>query len=220
MKKLNVVVTAGGTREYLDDVRVLTNISTGKLGSRIAQLFIDHGHNVTYVAPLSACTPSDRNYQWANVTNTESVMDTMERLVPLADVVIHSMAVSDFTFNIEAETKLSSDSAEDFVEHIRKTIVKTPKVISHFREWNPNAILIGFKFTVGKDKKELIQIANKLMEDNKLDMVFANDKSQMQKAGEHLGTLIMKDWSESICSKDEIAKAIYANVVRVIGGRA
>ena len=218
MKKLNVVVTSGGTREYLDDVRVLTNISTGRLGSKIAQKFLDHGHNVLYVAPISACMPSDRNYQWVNVTNTESLMDAMERVVPVADIVIHSMAVSDFTFDIKEDTKLSSDSAEAFVEHIRKTIVKTPKVISHFRAWNPNAVLIGFKFTVGKDKKELIEIATKLMKDNKLDMVFANDKSQMQKAGEHIGTLIMKDWSEAVRGKDEIAKVIYDNVVRVLGG--
>jgi hypothetical protein len=55
------------------------------------------------------------------------------------------------------------------------------------------------------------------MEDNKLDMVFANDKLQIQKAGDHVGTLIMKDWQEQLRSKEEIADTIYANVMRLKG---
>ena len=218
MKKLNVVVTSGGTREYLDEVRVLTNISTGKLGARIATVFMKHGHDVTYVAPKSAVEPDDVDYNRIKVTNVKSLMDAMEMLVPKADVVIHSMAVSDFTFDLKEATKISSDSAEAFVEHIRKTITKTPKVIANFRTWNPKAILVGFKFTVGKTSKELMEIANKLMADNSLDMVFANDKTQMQKEGEHVGTLLMKDWSEKLRSKEDIAEGIFTNVVRLKGG--
>jgi phosphopantothenate-cysteine ligase len=194
MSKLNVVITSAGTREYLDNVRVLTNISTGKLGAKIANVFLSHGHNVTYVAPSTAVKP-EGDYSNVVVTDTNSVMEAMKTLVPKADVVIQSMAVSDFTFNLDKAIKVSGESAEDFVEHIRKTITKTPKVISNFRKWNPNAVLVGFKFTVGKNQEELTKIATKLMEDNKLDMVFANDKAQMQKAGEHVGFLIMKDWS-------------------------
>ena len=216
MSRLNVVITAGGTREYLDDVRVLTNISTGKLGAKIADKFLSHGHNVTYVAPESAKLPTESGYSYFTVTNVQSVMEAMESLVPKADVVIHSMAVSDFTFNLKEATKISSEGTEAFVEHIRKTITKTPKVIANFRKWNPQAILVGFKFTVGKDSKELVTIAKKLMDDNDLDMVLANDKAKMQKEGEHVGILIMKDWSEPLRSKEEIAKNIYANVVRLI----
>jgi len=215
MSKLRVVITSGGTREYIDDVRVLTNISTGKLGAKIATVFMSHGHDVTYVAPASAQMPSGSDYSYVKVTNTKSLMEAMETLVPKADVVIQSMAVSDFTFDLKEATKISSDRAEAFIGHLRKTIAKTPKVISNFRKWNPRGVLVGFKFTVGKSKKELTDIAKKLMSDNKLDMVFANDKSQMQKAGDHVGVLIMKDWEEALYNKDDIATAIYDNVVRL-----
>jgi phosphopantothenoylcysteine synthetase/decarboxylase len=216
--KLNVIVTSGGTREHIDDVRVLTNISTGKLGSKIARVFLDHGHNVTYVCSPTAVRPTfeAHNLDVKTVVNTQSVMEAMKELVPHADVVIHSMAVSDFTFNLTGAIKIGSDSPEALIEHMRKTITKTPKVISHFRDWNPKAILVGFKFTVGKSKKELEEIAAKLMLDNRLDMVFANDKMHMQNAGDHVGTLLMKDWSEQLHSKEEIAEAIYANVVRIL----
>jgi phosphopantothenate-cysteine ligase len=220
MSKLNVVITSGGTREYLDSVRVLTNISTGKLGAIIANEFISHGHDVHYVGSESTVLPSTQHaghYSYHKVFNVESVMEVMKEIVPKADVVIQSMAVSDFTFDLKKAIKVSGTDAEAFVEHIRQTITKTPKVISNFRTWNPKAILVGFKFTVGKDKKELEQIARNLMNDNKLDMVFANDKEHMKKAKEHVGTLIMKDWSEPLRSKEEISTAIYTNVMRLLG---
>lgn len=220
MSKLNVVITSGGTREYLDDVRVLTNISTGKLGSKIANEFISHGHDVTYVAPESSILPSaghTGHYSYIKVTNALSVFEVLKGLVPKANVVIQSMAVSDFTFDLKQAIKVSGEDEAAFVEHIRKTIKRNPKIIARFREWNSTAILVGFKFTVGKSKDELLAIAKKLMVDNQLDMVLANDKVHMQKAGDHVATLIMKDWEEKLYNKEEIAKCIYDNVIRIGG---
>ena len=215
MPKLNVVVTSGGTREYIDDVRVMTNISSGRLGAIIADKFIDHGHDVTYVAPKSAVQPTKQPCSFQAVKDTASVMEVMKELVPKSDVVIQAMAVSDFTFDLQGHEKLSSGDPEAFIEHMRKTIVRTPKIISHFRNWNPTATLVGFKFTVGKTRKELVEIGKKLMRDNDLDMVLANDKVQMQERGEHIGTLLMHDWDESVRNKDAIACSIYDNVIRI-----
>jgi len=218
MAKLNVVITSGGTREYIDDVRVLSNISSGRLGAKIANVFIDHGHHVTYVAPKNAIHPNTSDDSLADiihVTDTKSVMEKMQDLVPSAHVVIQAMAVSDFTFELEGSVKLSSGDPEAFIEHMRKTIVKTPKIISHFRSWNPKAILVGFKFTVGKSKDELIEIGKKLMHDNELDMVLANDKVQMQTRGDHVGILLMHDWDARLNNKTEIATSIYDNVIRL-----
>lgn len=217
--KLNVVVTSGGTREYVDDVRVLTNISSGILGAKIAHMFSEHGHDVTYVAPMSAVNPVQQygamGIEVRYIKDTNSVMEVMKELVPKADVVIQAMAISDFTFDLTEAVKLSSGDPEAFIEHMRRTIKKTPKVIANFRAWNPDATLVGFKFTVGKSKEELSEIAKKLMKDNRLNMVFANDKAHMQKAGEHVGTLIMEDWEEKVRSKDEIVDSIYNNVIRI-----
>jgi len=223
MKQLNVVITSGGTSEYIDDVRVLSNISSGRLGSVIANEFLKNGHEVTYVAPKNSVRPSEHYvYGHRPIKDTASVMEVMKELVPKADVVIQSMAVSDFTFDLEGAVKLSSGDPEAFVEHMRKTITKTPKVISHFREWNPKAILVGFKFTVGKSSKELLEIATKLLKENNLNMVFANDKSAMKQAGAHVGMLITpigfdEPLIDKLRSKEEIAERIYANVVMIKG---
>jgi len=225
MKQLNVVITSGGTQEYIDDVRVLSNISSGKLGSEIAGQFIKGGHNVTYVAPKNAVMPRSSHtgqYAYRPIKDTKSVMEVMEELVPKSDVVVQAMAVSDFTFDLEGAVKLSSGDPEAFIEHMRKTISKTPKVISNFRAWNPQAILVGFKFTVGKRKDELIEIALKLMKDNGLNMVLANDKSEMKRSGARIGTLITEigmdePWIDRLRSKEDIARGIYDNVVMIKG---
>jgi len=218
MNKINVVVTSSGTSEYIDDIRVLSNISSGKLGAKIADNFIKHGHDVTYVAPKSAVMPSAHHtgqYSYRPVKDVASVMEVMKELVPKANVVIQTIAASDFTFDLQGAIKLSSGDPEAFIEHMRATIKKTPKIISNFRTWNPNAVLVGFKFTVGQTSKELKEIAVNLMKKNDLDMVFANDKALMQRAKDHVGVLIMKDWEEKLHGKEAIADSIYDNVMRV-----
>ncbi len=46
---MRILVTSGGTSEYIDDVRIITNISTGKLGAKIAYAFLRAGHEVIYL---------------------------------------------------------------------------------------------------------------------------------------------------------------------------
>ena len=217
MKKLNVVITSGGTTEHIDDVRTMSNISSGKLGARIADKFILDGHNVTYIAPKWSVMPSETNagYMHLEVTNVESVMVAMSEYVPKAHVVIHPMAVSDFTFAYKGNVKCGSNSTEDFIKHMAKTIRATPKVISHFREWNAKAILVGFKFTSGKTEGELLSIAKTLRYTNNLDLVFANDMQLMIEAGNHVGMLIGTESVHRCYSKVEITDQIFADVMHI-----
>jgi phosphopantothenoylcysteine synthetase/decarboxylase len=186
----------------------------------IADEFIRNGHMVTYVAPISVVLPAvgyAGQYDFRQVTDTYSVLATMEDLVPNMDVVVQCMAISDFTFDRSKPIKINNQDLDGFIDYMRQTITKTPNIISYYRDWNPSAILVGFKFTVGKSKEELKEIAKQLMETNKLDMVFANDKFQMQAKGAHVGCLIMEEWEEYLKGKDEIAERIYINVVRKVG---
>ncbi len=219
MKKLHVAVTSGNTCEKIDDVRVMSNISSGKLGARIADEFLLAGHEVTYIAPKRTVEPREDDYNRWIVSNVETLMNAMQLIVPKVDAVIHPIAVSDFTFNYKGSVKCDSDSAEDFIEHMRKTIVPTPKVIAQFRMLNPRAVLVRFKFTSGKSAQELKEIALKLKETNGIDMVFANDKMAMAKAGSHNGVLYMDDWEEKCYGKNDIATNIFTNVIRLAGTR-
>lgn len=192
------MVTSGGTREYIDDVRVVTNISTGALGAKIAEELYRRGAKVHYLHGQGACIPdieygiSEGTFNSYPIKTCADLYDGMHALIPAfrMDAVIHSAAVSDFTFKRDGEVKLSSDDKEGFIEYMRKTITRNPKIIQHIKEWRPETILIGFKFTVGKTWEGLISTAQKSGEKSKCDAVFANDKSMMIDAKDHLGYLV------------------------------
>lgn len=208
MKK--ILITSGGTREYIDDVRVLTNISTGKLGSIIAEQF-SNNFEVHYVSPNSAIMPKKSdNIIIHIITDVASVMKIMEELVPQMDVVIHSMAVSDFGFKPISE-KLKSNDPEAFIESLKTRIFKNPKILSQIKKWNPNCLLVSFKFEVGLDHDSLIEIARKSMEENDCDFVVANDKTEMVKNKTHTAYILNNcDESEiTINGKEYIADLLY-----------
>lgn len=201
LRNKNVLITSGGTREYIDDVRVVTNISTGALGAKIAEEFYRVGARVHYVHAKQAVMPKPEEgvsesarlttYQ---VVTVQDLMDTMKALI-LAfrmDIVIHSAAVSDFTFrrDIPVPVKLSSDNEEGFIEYLRQTITRTPKIIKKIKEWRKDLYLVGFKFTVGHTEEELVNIAKESGVSSMCDMVIANDKELMKKAREHTAYLI------------------------------
>ncbi|MGX7263174.1 phosphopantothenate--cysteine ligase [Enterococcus crotali] len=105
---MNILITAGGTSEKIDNVRSITNHSTGRLGKAIAEMFLAQGHQVTYVTTPQAVHPTN-NLHLALI-EIETTKDLESALLTLFkqqtfDSIIHSMAVSDFT----TETTLSED---------------------------------------------------------------------------------------------------------------
>lgn len=211
---MKILVTSGGTTEYIDDVRVLTNISTGKLGALIAHALAnsplrefhpgaendkpDRLHQITYVAPRHAAdVPSYdslgaylHNVKRVQVKDVASLMEVMKREVPEHDVIIHAMAVSDFGFRKDGPIKLKSNDPQAFIDSLRDRIETNPKVIQYIKTWNPKCHLIGFKFEVGKSYSELIDIAIESMQRNNCDMVLANDKEEMKREKEHVAYVV------------------------------
>jgi len=223
MKK--ILITSGGTREYIDEVRVLTNISSGKLGAIIAEEFMRYcDYDIYYVyvkgskIPLSDF-PTPLFLHLYEVTDVQSVYEVMERLVPEMDVVIHPMAVSDFGFK-PIDEKLKSNDPEAFIESLKNRIYQTPKILSHIKEWNPNCFLISFKFENGLNNYRLITTAFESMVKNNCDIVIANDKKEMKEVGDHVSYFIHKSKSsneevyfDKIVGKENIAKEIL-NIIK------
>ena len=212
-----ILVTSGGTSEYIDDVRVLTNISTGKLGAMIAdslaceraEVQYLHGRNARIpswlgTGTLGSCVtahPSGNSIECTEVRSAQDAYDAMEKLVPQMDAVVHAMAVSDFTFKRDAAIKCSSSDAEAFIEYMRQTITKNPKIIGKVKEWNPRTILIGFKFEVGLGLGELVTIADKSITTNGCDLVVANDKAEMTREKEHVAHFVYSEAMQQAIGK-------------------
>lgn len=189
-----ILVTSGGTQEYIDEVRVMTNISSGKLGAEIASTLIRNGANVYYLHGANAVCPDFSNVSFfsdgdpfydISIKSAQDAYNAMERLVPDMDAVIHCMAVSDFTFKRDTALKCKSNDPQAFIDYMARTITKNPKIIGKVKEWNPNTCLIGFKFEVGIPNSELIDLAKASIEKNRCDLVVANDKDEFKRDACH-----------------------------------
>lgn len=196
-----IMVTAGGTREYIDDVRVITNISTGALGAKIAEEFYARGAEVFYVhgkqayepAPIVTGIDKTARLSTHQIVTVKDLMETMETLIRGGfniDSVVHSAAVSDFTFKNTSRIKLSSSSKEDFIEFLRKTIRTTPKIIKQIKKWNPAITLVSFKFSVGLNLGGICEQACAALKKNNAELIVANDKAEMAQLGLHRAYLI------------------------------
>lgn len=119
MKK--ILITAGGTSEKIDQVRSITNHSTGKLGCVIANQALSQGIHVDYISTANAIKPEKH---FGLVTYLiEDTLDLKNQLTDLLntntyDAVIHSMAVSDFT-------PANSYSIEAFTEQLNQLITQS-----------------------------------------------------------------------------------------------
>jgi len=229
MKK-KILITAGGTQELIDDVRVLTNISSGALGCKIACALLPF-YNIHYVHGKTTLIPpviktNSMNLECYQVQTALDTYDAMRTIISniKVDAVIHSMAISDFYFKKNKPIKLKSNEPEAFVEYMRQTIAVNPKIISWVKKWDPNVVLVGFKFEVGSTPEELITLARASIEKNGCDLVIANDKEEMKLLQQHVARFVYSDKMKNNFScidstafgKDEIASAIFSFVQKVL----
>ncbi|MCR4252509.1 phosphopantothenate--cysteine ligase [Streptococcus uberis] len=224
---MKILITSGGTTEQIDSVRGITNHSTGKLGKEMAEHFLKAGHQVSLVTTKAAVKPNaSEQLSIYHITNVASLIQTLKPLVKNHDVLIHCMAVSDYTpvymtdieevketTDIETllkksnqETKISSSSDVQVL-----FLKKTPKVISMVKEWNPNIQLIGFKLLVDVTEDQLISVAKDSLTKNKADYIVANDLATIS-ANSHKALLVSKDEVLSLATKSEIAETLLKKV--------
>jgi len=186
-----ILVTAGGTTEYIDEVRVMTNTSTGTTGAVIATELYNAGADVHFVHGIHSMLPIERVARYP-VMSARDACSKMELLVRAQkiDAVVHAMAVSDFTFDRKSEVKCKSSDPEAFIEYMRKTICMNPKIISQVKLWRPETILIGFKYEVGLTDEALRELAVRSINSNGCDLVIANDKKTIDRAGTHAARFV------------------------------
>ncbi|MCE5213439.1 MAG: bifunctional phosphopantothenoylcysteine decarboxylase/phosphopantothenate--cysteine ligase CoaBC [Methanobacterium sp.] len=169
MKDKKVLISAGATFEKIDEVRGITNLSSGKTGVEIAKDAFIRGADVTLI-----CGRMDVDIPPIfNVVNVESVTDmqnAVRKQVPYHDVFISAAAVSDFIpQKEEGITKISSSAELDL------KLKPAPKIIKEVKMINPDIFLVGFKAKYNVSEEELIKSARKTMEESDADLMVAND---------------------------------------------
>ena len=153
---MKCIVTAGPTFEPLDEVRRLTNFSTGKLGSELANFLTATGHEVELLLGESATWCGEQRA--ARIQRFTSTQDLRDRLEALAsseiNALFHAAAVSDFKFgkiwNTDGE-ELKSAKVSTRDGTMMAELIPTPKIIGHLRRWFPEAYIVGWKYEMEGD---------------------------------------------------------------------
>ena len=165
---MRCIITAGPTYEKLDDVRRLTNFSTGRLGTELANFLVGRGHEVTLLMGEQATYRGEcRAQSVEKFSTTETLHAQLQELAAQrVDAVFHAAAVSDFAFGkiwlrtsrgelTEVESgKLSTRHGTLLAE-----LVPTSKIIAELRALYPTAKLVGWKYEVEGDRAGVIRIA-------------------------------------------------------------
>lgn len=112
---MKILITSGGTSEKIDEVRTITNISTGKLGAEIANTLVEKTFTNLEIFFLSSnkCTLpiNNKRIKIVEITDTQSVLNNMVEIISKNKInyVIHAMAISDYTtdkvFNVDSLKK-------------------------------------------------------------------------------------------------------------------
>jgi phosphopantothenoylcysteine decarboxylase/phosphopantothenate--cysteine ligase len=181
---MNCIVTAGPTYEPLDDVRRLTNFSTGRLGTDLANFLAARGHKVILLVGESATYSGERRAQRVETFTTTA--DLRHKLKAVSakkvDAIFHAAAVSDFAFGriftpnesgklaeIKSVNKIPTRPGKLLVE-----LVATPKIIAELRGWFPRTRIAGWKFEADGTRAEALSAAKRQIAECSTDLCVAN----------------------------------------------
>jgi phosphopantothenoylcysteine decarboxylase/phosphopantothenate--cysteine ligase len=181
---MNCIVTAGPTFEPLDEVRRLTNFSTGRLGTELANFLVARGHKVVLLVGEMATYPGERKAH--KVEQFSTAADLREKFKALsrkkADAIFHAAAVSDFSFGRVFEPNEAGKLAE--IKDAKKIstrqgkllaeLLPTPKILAELRGLFPKAMIVGWKFEADGRRTDAMAAGQKQMADCSMDYCVIN----------------------------------------------
>jgi len=167
LKGKRVIVTAGGTREPIDDVRFITNRSSGKMGSAIAEACFFQGADVLLLRAKNAVSPR-HSIQEETFETAEELTLLLKKYIPTHNVCFHTAAVSDFK-TASQKGKISSEKA------FTLQLMPREKIYTQIKASNPKIKLIAFKAEWKKSDKELLKEAKRKLHNSSIDFLVIND---------------------------------------------
>lgn len=197
---MRILITSGGTKVKIDDVRHIGNMSSGKFGAEIANEFFNTLNEVTYLHSKESVKPSYKTWSDSPLFNNqpyEDYFDYLDKSIGIAkllkpDIIISAAAVSDYTV-AKADGKLSSDEDELIIR-----LKKAKKVLPLLKAASPNSMVVGFKLLVNPAYDQVSKAVQKVLNSG-ADYVVYNDLTEIKK-GNYERLIFKKDMSFSKAS--------------------
>ncbi len=210
---VSVVVSAGGTREPIDSVRVIANRSSGKQGYAVAAEAASRGARVTLVSTASLPTPPGCSL--VEVETAEQLRTAMTSAALDHDVIVMSAAVADFRPKVAAAGKLKK---RDGVPEI--VLEPTPDILAELgAAKRTGQVLVGF----AAETDDLIANATAKLAAKRLDLIVANDVGAARVGFAHdtnAVTLLRPDAEPveiDLASKRDVARAVIDTITDILG---
>jgi phosphopantothenoylcysteine decarboxylase/phosphopantothenate--cysteine ligase len=163
---MRFLITAGGTREYIDPVRFISNASSGRMGYALARAALKAGHEVTLItAPTALKLPT--GVEIIRIESAAEMFAAVKEHLPKCDCLIMAAAVADYTPAHPSKTKIKKDSGLKPTLQLKPT----PDILKWTgRHKRKGQILVGFAL----EDRNLQANAEKKLREKNLDMIVAN----------------------------------------------
>lgn len=162
---MNILITAGPTREAIDPVRFISNRSTGKMGYAIADVCAKRGHAVALVSgPVHIRPPG--GVKVFNVETSAEMLRAVKKKLVWCDVLIMTAAVADFRPRRISRQKIKKRNMRYSLD-----IEKTVDILIAVRPMKKTRVYVGFAAETSNVKKE----AGRKLREKGLDLIVAND---------------------------------------------
>ena len=210
---LNVLISAGGTREALDPIRFIGNRASGKQGVALALTALSRGAKVTLVAAnLNVSVPAGVEFVAANTA--AEMLEQMKLRAGSADIVIMNAAVADYFIPYPETAKIKKTSDTLTIE-----LSKTADILSLLSASKPvKQYLVGFAAETTDSDDELVSLAKNKLQSKKADLIVGNRVSSTLgiNSDENQAIMVSKDEAISLAKSDKLvlADAIWDFIVK------
>lgn len=206
-----IVITAGPTREFLDDIRFLSNASTGRMGHALARLAAHRGARVVLI--LGPCTlPPLKGVRTVPVVSTQDLLRAARAEAESADVMIFAAAPSDYRPRRRRRGKPSREAGGD----LTLDLAPTPDVAASLGRGKGERVHIGFALEVtGGEARARRKLARK-----RLDAIVLNGPANFGKGGGEASWLPRAGEARPLptSTKAILARSILDRVERLLAG--
>jgi len=197
---MHFLITAGGTREYIDPVRFISNASSGQMGYALASAAIKAGHKATLIS--AADLQPTIGVEFVGVDSAAEMFAAVKKFFAKCDCLIMAAAVSDYTPVKKSKIKIKK-SKRNLVIRLKPTVDILKWAGKHKKQ---NQIVVGFAI----EDKNLHSSAEKKLKEKNLDMIVANPPAAIgaEKSTVHIKTPDHKWLKLPHATKTTIAKKI------------
>ena len=203
---MRIIVTCGPGCEPIDEVRFLSNASTGELGILLALELQQHGFEVLCLRSRLATYPMSKNVEVISFSTNDELAEIFQKLATEKNItaIFHAAALCDY--RVEKVTGMDGGTLNlgkipTSIGRLNLTLEPSLKVIAQLRSWFPNALLVGWKYEVAGTREDADHKAQQQIKKYQLDASIANGPATKG----HFDIMLPNESLHAFSSKKELA---------------